>query len=628
MPILGIIASKYVAPVANYKFFGVHDYGAVTASTDGISWDFKQSNDLKNTRGITKMNGGRLYVANNKLFMLAYTFALNVSTNGTTWNFYNNNGNPLGPNLLYAQSKYVSILGYVYGVGTSTDGITWVNRTIPSYAQPFYGLAYGNNTFVLTTGDSTLYSSTDAITWTSRSSGLTSSDYLVDIVYGDKFVAVGTAGGTAARIVTSTDGITWTSRTPATTWNGLYAVTYDSTVARYVAAGENPGAGNRSVAQYSTDGITWTNSTTKFATDITITGYNAYSSNNGTYVVMTGSDINFWSSTDGSTWTSRTPATSLSVVSAAYFDSKWYIAVDYSATNTSVLAHTTNFTTWTWVTSGPTTITPGFSSSQNRIIYVNNKYILHNTSENSDSKTFFFTSTDLVTWTTNNSPLSSNFNFINYGNGIYFIGRASAQLYTSTDLVTWTSRTANFGTSTIFTGAYGNSTYVIGGNNGQVSTSTDGTTWTSRTANFSTGSIFNIKYINNIFMAVGSSGRIATSTDGITWTSRTTGVTVALRTCSYGASTYIASGDSNTIIYSTDLVTWTTASNPGGITNNNTNWYSASFNNDIFLVSSTPAFTSNGPGNTYITSTDGITWTSRRNDKIYGQDSFLTNSII
>ena len=73
----------------------------------------------------------------------------------------------------------------------------------------------------MTVGESgTILTSSDGVTWTSRTSG--TSDKIREVTYGNStFVTVGDNG----TILTSTDGTSWTLRTSGTT-HTLYGVTY------------------------------------------------------------------------------------------------------------------------------------------------------------------------------------------------------------------------------------------------------------------------------------------------------------------------------------------------------------------------------------------------------------------
>ena len=74
--------------------------------------------------------------------------------------------------------------------------------------------------FVAVGNSGTLLTSSDGITWTSRTSGTTKS--LNGITYANNsFMTVGESG----TILTSSDGTTWTSRTSGTT-NNVWGVTY------------------------------------------------------------------------------------------------------------------------------------------------------------------------------------------------------------------------------------------------------------------------------------------------------------------------------------------------------------------------------------------------------------------
>jgi photosystem II stability/assembly factor-like uncharacterized protein len=70
------------------------------------------------------------------------------------------------------------------------------------------------------TGSGTILTSTDATTWTSRTSGTTRR--LTELTYANSiFIIVGESG----TILTSSDGITWTARTSGTS-NTLSKITY------------------------------------------------------------------------------------------------------------------------------------------------------------------------------------------------------------------------------------------------------------------------------------------------------------------------------------------------------------------------------------------------------------------
>jgi hypothetical protein len=133
---------------------------------------------------------------------------------------------------------------------TSADkGATWTRRLTGFPAQP-YQLACGNGVFVATFASSAaIQTSTDGVTWTSRSLPATvQSPYI--FWTGTIFIvwSIGTTGGT---FYTSPDGITWTTRSTFTT----IGATWLTKAGTYIFAQ----ASGTSAYSYSLDGITWNN---------------------------------------------------------------------------------------------------------------------------------------------------------------------------------------------------------------------------------------------------------------------------------------------------------------------------------------------------------------------------------
>jgi hypothetical protein len=97
-------------------------------------------------------------------------------------------------------------------------------------------VAYGASTFVAIGAAGALVTSTDGVTWTTRTPIAANS--LSAVVYGTQFIAVGSGGG----IFTSLDGITWNPAVSGTT-NDLMALAFSPGVASslldvgYVAVG-------------------------------------------------------------------------------------------------------------------------------------------------------------------------------------------------------------------------------------------------------------------------------------------------------------------------------------------------------------------------------------------------------
>lgn len=525
---------------------------------------------------------------------------------------------------IVSQATYTTLfsrIGLLNGAGT-----IW-NRNTPHITSVLNGviaaIAYGNSTYVRTVQSSGIETSTDGITWTFRTSGTTST--INSITYGTVFV-FGTNGG---GISTSTDGITWTARTSNTSSN-INSLAYGNST--YV------GCGAIGALLSSTDAITWTVRKTTTSATLNVLAYG-----NGNFVAAGNAVL---SSTDGTTWNSRT-------------------ADNQSST----------------------------SNGNRSFLFANSLYLL------CGNNGLLSTSTDGVLWTARNSTTSSTLSSLGYG-GNYVVGGAGGFIASSTDGVTWTSRTSNT-TSNVFAQAFGNSTYVYGTASGGAGTSTDGTTWTARATGSSStinsitygtvfsyvqnggglftstdgitftsrtsgtsSNIYSVLFANNLYVYGGAGGVLATSTDSITWTARTSGVTTSILSLTYG-SNYVLSTANGLISSSTDAITWTSLESLQGSSvgintlgyNNNVYyaftsvntygqpftssdaniWYSNNYIGSTFCAFASLTYgtlfvggsTNSTVGGIISTSTDGITWsyTTISNSSLYNEAA-LTNSII
>jgi hypothetical protein len=134
-----------------------------------------------------------------------------------------------------AISKYVAKSGATsVRVCTSANGVDWSDSGLITTAATTLNTIINNGTVLLATGtNGTVVTSSDAVTWTTQTTGVTES--LNDAVFdaANNAIVVGNAG----RIITSPSPYTvWTSRTSGTTQN-LVGVVYASGDALIVAAG-------------------------------------------------------------------------------------------------------------------------------------------------------------------------------------------------------------------------------------------------------------------------------------------------------------------------------------------------------------------------------------------------------
>lgn len=269
---------------ANNTLFAVGAYGSITTSTDGTTWTRRSTGTAHDLNGMVH-DGNR--------FVITGTGGTVVtSPDGTTWTAASTNQTGWFGSLAFGAGRYVTaglsgafqssdlatwtsiggsgtnqMFGVIFannrfiaapnsialGLRVSADGTTWTNATIAgSSGQTAYGLAGGNNTFVLTSGGfgsatPKIYSSPDGTTWTDRTpTGFTAPNSLA---YGNgRYVLL-----TNSHSWTSTDGASWTS-TALSGFGSLTRVKYVDT--KFVA--RSPGTtGGSAVYRSSADGITW-----------------------------------------------------------------------------------------------------------------------------------------------------------------------------------------------------------------------------------------------------------------------------------------------------------------------------------------------------------------------------------
>jgi hypothetical protein len=184
---------RFVALLRNYPETVFQDTSRINTnliktSTDGATWTTRALPNSFNS-GISISYGSGVFVAT---FQNGYD-----SWNGSSYPVNN--------------SRYV----------TSTDGINWTSRTIPGATGGFRPVSVVSNGTVhvmvvlgsdtvssgFGTATNTAYTSTDGVTWTSRT--LPSSARWSRVVYAaGRFVLTSQLGSTD--VVTSTDGVTWT----------------------------------------------------------------------------------------------------------------------------------------------------------------------------------------------------------------------------------------------------------------------------------------------------------------------------------------------------------------------------------------------------------------------------------
>lgn len=286
---------------------------------------------------------------------------------------------------------------------TSPDGITWTSRTIPTGGFNSVIWSAALTLFVAVGPAGNVATSPDGITWTSRTAaeantwqGVTWSPDL------SLFVAVANNG--TNRVMTSPDGINWTSES-ASEANNWISVEWSSEMALFVAVA-NSGT-NRVMT--SPDGETWTarsaaeantwydlcyapelglfaaiaqGGTNRVMTWTHVSGMKAVTISTTPLFVIVGTS-KCYTSTDGTTWTSRT------IPAGTYYGVTYGNSL-YVAVGASVVATSTDGTTWT-------ARTPAALNTWRDVIYSSTLALFIAVASDGVSRTM--TSADGITWT-------------------------------------------------------------------------------------------------------------------------------------------------------------------------------------------------------------------------------------
>ena len=220
------------------------------------------------------------------------------------------------------------------------------------------------------------------------------------------------------------------------------------------------------------------------------------------------------------------------------------------------------------------------------IKYANGKYFIFGDNGTAGSTLYISHSTDMVNWTnwSDNTISAGSIADITYSNNLWLMiinEGFDSYIRSSTNLTTWTNRLTRSRPAADWSVAYeafvttGTNTVVVGWGYDQspgvyvpfFAYSTNGTSWTTGILGPNGGaSALNVRpldvtYSGSTYVMVGTGGMIYTSTNMSTWTVRTSGTTADLYSVSYANSQFVAYG-TNTLLTSTDGITWTSRTLP------------------------------------------------------------------
>jgi photosystem II stability/assembly factor-like uncharacterized protein len=278
----------------------------------------------------------------------------------------------------------------------------WIMVTSPS-DNWYYGISYGNGTFVTVGAYGAILTSADGVAWTSRTAPIT--NHLFGVGFGNStFVAVGKLG----KILSSSDnGVTWTLRSTGTLHpvsDDLFGVTYGN--GRFVVAG-----GNGTIRTSADNGVTWDDPFWPYSSPTANWLYGAVY-DNSTFVDVGAYGTSLYSP-DGSSWPLGNSGTSLHLMGVAYGNSTFVAVGENGTILTSV-----NGVNWSEL-SEESKVTDEWLRG---IKYDNGSFVAVG-----DYGTII-TSPDGINWTLKNSGITYDLQAVAYGNAFAAVGGYGAIL--------------------------------------------------------------------------------------------------------------------------------------------------------------------------------------------------------
>lgn len=295
--------------------------------------------------------------------------------------------------------------------------VAWTSRSVPlSTTQRF--IKFGNGIFVGVGRGGWVYTSTDGLTWTTRSAnieGVGASVYGAVEFGNGVFVAAGGQRdpGAGVRISTSTDGINWTTRTSGTSTSEAIAITFNGSVFA-IATYESPQ--NPRVQTSSNDGVNWTVRSVAMSSNASISSIGS-SKETGVIVIGGSAGQMASSANNGISWTTRTSGFGTSGINGIEYGNGIWVAVG----NAGNITTSVNAITWTARTSGLST-----SDTISNLTF-RNGYFLAGTSLNGS----VIISTNGINWEFASSNSNSAVQAIEYGNAKWILAVGSNEAHSS-----------------------------------------------------------------------------------------------------------------------------------------------------------------------------------------------------
>ena len=246
----------------------------------------------------------------------------------------------------------------------------------------------------------------------------------------------------------------------------------------------------------------------------------------GVFVAMRSGSVIGATSTDGTSWTSRTSLMPSGAAWTAAAFGKFndgssmpsetatrFVAVAGGSANTTG-AYSADGITWTATTMGTSATWADVCFGEGRFVAI------------ASNSTTVRVSLDGENWDNTGTLSATGYNTIAYGMGLYIAVKSGSQSVnrSTTGIGAWTEGASALPSTAAWTSVtWGNGRFVAvaGGGSTAAAYSLDGITWTAAT--LPAGTWTHITYGQGVFLIVSTTTAAATSEDGVVWTTRTTG---------------------------------------------------------------------------------------------------------
>ena len=312
-------------------FFAAGNAGKLFKSSDGLSWSTINTGDTTDINVINYGGSGPVNVG-----VVWTTLLVPMGTSQTQ-------------EIAYGQGRWVfgtgsSMLAPFSDIASSTDLMSWTTVQFPEGPMVYPSVAYGNNAWLIG-GINTLYNyyrfyrSTNGINWTTTSYPNQENEFISYMLPGTPWVAYGNGlwliGGFRVFGVnylrSSTDLVTWTTRSTPTPGNNENYVFQYLNNSWYLID-------NRSIVHSSTNAISWT---TRWSQSTSSSPYSRPAFGQGIIIQpLSSSNPNQLISTNGIDWATRTVQNN-PIGYLAYGNGLWYSAGNGVKSSTDSISWTT-----------------------------------------------------------------------------------------------------------------------------------------------------------------------------------------------------------------------------------------------------------------------------------------------